>query len=94
MSTHASPATTEPKGPKRLKPHQLVIGIGCGIGLFTLVSGIVPMITGWHSDSEITRKVFEGLPVDEWSGFLGLVGIFDVMALAAGIGLFGALVDE
>jgi Fe-S oxidoreductase len=62
MSTHASPATTEPTGPKRLKPHQLVIGIGCGIGLFTLVSGIVPMITGWHSDSEITRKVFEGIP--------------------------------
>ncbi|MEX0846679.1 MAG: (Fe-S)-binding protein, partial [Ilumatobacteraceae bacterium] len=62
MSTHATPATTEPTGPKRLKPHQLVIGIGCAMGLFTLVSGIVPLITGWHSDSEITREVFEGIP--------------------------------
>jgi nitrate reductase gamma subunit len=32
------------------------------MGVFTLVSGIVPMITGWHSDSEITREVFEGIP--------------------------------
>jgi hypothetical protein len=42
MSTHASPAATEApaRGPKRLKPHQLVIGIGCAMGVFTLVSGI------------------------------------------------------
>lgn len=48
-----------------------------------LVSGVVG-----------TRKVFEGLAPEEWTGFLGLVGVFDVVALAAGIGLFGALVDE
>jgi Fe-S oxidoreductase/nitrate reductase gamma subunit len=64
MSTHASPAATEApaRGPKRLKPHQLVIGIGCAMGVFTLVSGIIPQFTGWHSDSEITREVFEGIP--------------------------------
>lgn len=48
-----------------------------------LVSGVVG-----------TRKVLEGLPMEEWSGFLGLVAIFDFVALAAGIGLFGALVDD
>jgi heme exporter protein B len=41
-----------------------------------------------------TRKVFEGQPFETWSGFLGLMGVFDFVALAAGIGLFGALVDE
>lgn len=48
-----------------------------------LVSGVVG-----------TRKIFEGLPEAEWSGFLGLVAIFDFVALAAGVGLFGALVDD
>ena len=32
------------------------------IGLFTMVSGIIPQITGWDGDSKIHRKVFEGLP--------------------------------
>ncbi len=64
MSTHStsSPAADQAAGPKRIKPHQLVIGIGIGMGLFTLLSGVVPLITGWHSDSEITREVFDGIP--------------------------------
>jgi heme exporter protein B len=41
-----------------------------------------------------TRKVFEAQPLETWSGFLGLIGVFDFVALAVGIGLFGALVDE
>lgn len=41
-----------------------------------------------------TRKVFEAQPAETWTGFLGLMGVFDFVALAAGIGLFGALVDE
>ena len=64
MSTHASPAPTEStdRGPKRLKPHQLVIGIGIAMGAFILVSGILPLLTGWHDESEITREVFGGIP--------------------------------
>ncbi|MCX6519654.1 MAG: heterodisulfide reductase-related iron-sulfur binding cluster [Actinobacteria bacterium] len=64
MSTHSTsaPADTKDQGPKRIKPHQLVLGIGIGMGVFTLLSGVVPLITGWHSDSEITREVFDGIP--------------------------------
>jgi len=46
----------------RLKPYQLSILLGCGIALFTLVSGIVPLITGWESDSPVHREVFGGIP--------------------------------
>jgi heme exporter protein B len=41
-----------------------------------------------------TRKAFEAQPFETYSGFIGLIGLFDVVALAAGIGLFGALVDD
>ena len=47
---------------KRFKPHQLVIGIGCFMGLFTLVSGIVPQITDWHDEKSPSREVFGGIP--------------------------------
>jgi len=57
MSTHSSPPTT-----KRLRPYQLSIVIGIGMGTFTLLSGIIPQFTKWHSTSDQTRKVFEGIP--------------------------------
>jgi len=60
MSTNASP-TTE-KGPKRLRPYQLSIAIGIGMGVFTLTSGIIPQFTKWHGDSPISREVFDGIP--------------------------------
>ena len=60
MSTNVVSETD--KAPKRLRPYQLSIAIGVGVGLFTLVSGIVPLITGWESDSEIHRVVFGGIP--------------------------------
>ena len=64
MSTHASPATTESpdRGPKRLKPHQLVIAIGIGMGVFIALSGVLPLVTGWHNDNAVTREVFGGIP--------------------------------
>jgi Fe-S oxidoreductase/nitrate reductase gamma subunit len=46
----------------RIKPHQLVIGIGCFMGAFTLLSGVLPQITKWHGDKEVTREVFGGIP--------------------------------
>jgi Fe-S oxidoreductase/nitrate reductase gamma subunit len=39
-----------------------VIGIGCFMGLFTLVSGIVPQITKWHDKHSPSREVFGGIP--------------------------------
>lgn len=47
---------------RRLKPYQLSIILGCGIGTFTLVSGILPTITGWKNESPVHREVFGGIP--------------------------------
>ncbi|MFM9137452.1 MAG: heterodisulfide reductase-related iron-sulfur binding cluster [Actinomycetota bacterium] len=46
----------------RLRPYQISIALGVGIGVFTMISGILPQITKWESDSPIHRKVFEGIP--------------------------------
>ncbi|MEK7423627.1 MAG: heterodisulfide reductase-related iron-sulfur binding cluster [Actinomycetota bacterium] len=65
MSTHASPRSAESgpaSGRKRIKPHQLVIAIGCFMGVFTLVSGVLPLITGWHTEKTPSREVFDGIP--------------------------------
>ncbi|MEL7210436.1 MAG: iron-sulfur protein, partial [Actinomycetota bacterium] len=47
---------------KRIKPHQLVIGLGVAIALFTVVSGIVSTVAGFEEDSPISRKVFGNIP--------------------------------
>ncbi len=54
--------TTETAVKKRFKPYQLSIAFGFGIGTFTLISGIVPQLTGWKSTSLIHREVFGGIP--------------------------------
>ncbi|MEY3587755.1 MAG: hypothetical protein RJA47_351, partial [Actinomycetota bacterium] len=61
MSTHAAAPSTE-TAKKRFRPYQLSIAIGVGMGTFTMLSGIIPQFTKWHSDSETTREVFEGIP--------------------------------
>jgi Fe-S oxidoreductase/nitrate reductase gamma subunit len=63
MTTHSDPSPpTSGTSRKRIKPHQLVIGIGCFMGVFTLVSGILPQITNWHDDKSPSRAVFGGIP--------------------------------
>jgi Fe-S oxidoreductase/nitrate reductase gamma subunit len=63
MSTHtSSPAETDETTQKRFRPHQLVIGFGAFLGLFIVVSGILPQITKWKSDSPVHRTVFGGIP--------------------------------
>ncbi len=63
MSTHTdSSPPNSGAGRKRIKPHQLVIGIGCFMGLFTLVSGILPQITNWHDPKSPSREVLGGIP--------------------------------
>ena len=62
MSTHASPDASPDQGPKRIKPYQIVIGIGVFMGLFTLVSGILPQFTKWHTEKTPSRIVFGGIP--------------------------------
>jgi heme exporter protein B len=41
-----------------------------------------------------SRKAFETQPFDVYEGFLGLMVVFVFVSLAAGIGLFGALLDD
>ena len=41
-----------------------------------------------------TRNAFETQPFDDYSGFLGLMGLFVFVGLAMGVALFGALVDD
>lgn len=62
MSTHSSSAPVADQGPKRLKPHQLVIGIGIAMGVFILASGVLPLITGWHNENAVHREVFGNIP--------------------------------
>ena len=51
MSAHApNLPTDDAAAPKRFKPHQLVIAIGIFMGVFTLLSGIIPQFTNWHGD--------------------------------------------
>ncbi len=63
MTTHSdhTPPASEIAA-KRIRPHQIVVGIGCFIGLFTLVSGILPQITDWHDTHSPSREVFGGIP--------------------------------
>ena len=61
MSTHDD-TSAAPSGPRRLKPYQLSIAIGSFMAIFTVVSGIVPLITNWHEESPIHRPVFGGIP--------------------------------
>ena len=62
MSTHASAPAPDSNEPKRIKPHQIAIVIGLFMGVFTVLSGVIPQFTKWHSESDVTREVFEGIP--------------------------------
>jgi Fe-S oxidoreductase/nitrate reductase gamma subunit len=62
MSTTADSPDAQAAGPNRIKPHQLAIGLGLGIAVFTVISGVVPQITNWDNENEIHRKVFENVP--------------------------------
>jgi Fe-S oxidoreductase/nitrate reductase gamma subunit len=46
----------------RVKPHQLVLGIGGLLFVVTIVSGIAPVILKWLDDSPIQREVFQAIP--------------------------------
>ena len=61
MSAHTTEPATE-AAPKRFRPSQLVIAIGIFMGVFTLLSGVIPQFTKWHGTKAISREVFEGIP--------------------------------
>jgi Fe-S oxidoreductase/nitrate reductase gamma subunit len=47
---------------KRIKPHQLVVGLGVAIALFTAASGIFATLAGFDEESPIHREVFGNIP--------------------------------
>ncbi len=61
-SEPAANASGEPKPPARVKPHQLALVLGIAIGIFILVSGILPQITGWKNENPVHRTVFVNIP--------------------------------
>jgi Fe-S oxidoreductase/nitrate reductase gamma subunit len=62
MSADSHAPAAAPPGPRKVKPYQLVAGFGAAFGLFTVVSGIVPLLTKWHDKSEVSREPFVGIP--------------------------------
>jgi hypothetical protein len=50
------PAESSPPQPAGFKPHHLAIGLGIAIAVFTVISGVVPLITEWHNDNAIHRR--------------------------------------
>ena len=47
---------------KRVRPHHLVIGFGVFWALFSIASGLGPLVLGWYDDSPVQREVFTNIP--------------------------------
>jgi Fe-S oxidoreductase/nitrate reductase gamma subunit len=67
MSVHvASPPESAPAATgtptRRLQPHVFVLALGVFAALFTVASGVVPLVTQWHDDSLVQREVFGFVP--------------------------------
>jgi Fe-S oxidoreductase/nitrate reductase gamma subunit len=60
MSSDA--ANTDNQAAGRIRPHHLAIGLGVGFAIFTAISGVLPMITGWHNENAWHREVFGNIP--------------------------------
>ena len=46
----------------RVRPHQVLFGIGLLVAVFTLASGVAPALTHWGDTSRIRREVFGNVP--------------------------------
>jgi Fe-S oxidoreductase/nitrate reductase gamma subunit len=63
MSTATdTPDTAEAATPRRVRPHHIAIGIGVGIAVVTILSGIASLTFGFTDDAEVQRKVFINVP--------------------------------
>ncbi len=47
---------------RRPQPHQLVLAVGGIAAVATVVSGILPRVTGWHTTATVTREPFGDVP--------------------------------
>jgi len=63
------------ESPRRIKPHQLALGLGVLIAAVTVVSGIAATVFQFHGDSEVTREVFGNIPSPIKAAFYMIVPI-------------------
>ena len=75
MATQTESTTSSDK---RLKPHQLSLGLGIGMGVFILLSGVLPQITHWHNENEVHRTVFGNIPGPIQIAFYTLIPVMVV----------------
>ena len=75
MATQTESTTSSDK---RLKPHQLSLGLGIGMGAFILLSGVLPQITHWHNENEVHRTVFGNIPGPLQIAFYTLIPVMVV----------------
>ncbi len=61
-ATDSPEADAATQSPKRFKPNQLALVLFTFAGVFTLVSGVIPQITGWENDNAVHRTVFVNIP--------------------------------
>ena len=54
--------TAESPASRRIKPHQLALGLGVAIAVVTVASGIAGAWLQFHDESSTTREVFENIP--------------------------------
>ncbi|MGH9138555.1 MAG: (Fe-S)-binding protein [Acidimicrobiales bacterium] len=47
---------------RRVRPHQLILGVWIGIAAIGVVSGVAPLLLDAHDDSPISREVFGNIP--------------------------------
>ena len=76
MGTQITPDAPAPKSSRRLRPYQLSIAIGTLMAIFIVVSGILPLVTGWENDTPIHREVFGGIPGAMKLAFYTIVPVF------------------
>lgn len=74
----------------RPKPHQLVLGLGIGVAVFTAASGIAPSLTGFGHSSPVTREVFGNVPSPLKAAFYTVVPVL----IAYGAALFARRVKN
>jgi Fe-S oxidoreductase len=64
---------------KRIKPYQLVVGLGVAIALFTAASGIIASVAGFEEESPIHREVFGNIPTGLKIAFYTVIPVLLVL---------------
>jgi len=68
---------------RRIKPHQLALGLGVLMAVVTVVSGIAATAFQFHGDSEVTREVFGNIPSPLKAAFYMILPIMFVYGAVA-----------